>query len=390
MRTTCVRLAILTIALLLCACAGSPPSETTASVSGFGKQCKNLGEVKFTHNDLGLQKGAEAHSPIAALTFSPDNTRLWAAYTFAQPDVPGELVQVRTSDWQSVSSVSLVRLTLGLTLFTENADRILSAAPKTCTDKSFAKDTCWDVWGWDTTSGQLVDVPNGSNTDLRDLAVSGNGQWLLKIALGSSLTNFDQQPRGASLASEHFPEEDLHREFVAGALNKQGDLVVLGIKDETWGGKFVAGWVRLERWDGKTIEETGWNDGRWHIFPDLTAKGTKVDDVPLRLAFDSMDRWLGAQTASSIYLFDIPNLGRLRGSVKIGPTRQGVLGFNPAGSLLAGGQLQGLKVLNVPELKTVLERPGSEVTAVSFSRDGCLLAWGDAEGEVHIISSPKP
>ncbi|MEW5717745.1 MAG: hypothetical protein AB1817_03890 [Chloroflexota bacterium] len=324
------------------------------------------------------------------MTFNPDNTRLLIAYSFAQPDVPGELVQIRTLDWQLVSSVSLARLTPGLTRFTAKTDWILSAIPKACTGREFAKETCWDIRGWDTTSGQPVDVLNRPDTDLYDLVISGNGQWLLQIASLSSLTNFDPQPHGMSFSAGYFPDEDRRREFVAGALSKQGDLVVLGIKDETRGGKFIAGWVKLLRWNGKTLEETGWNDGQWHISPDLTANGAKVDNVPLRLTFDPTDRWLGAQTTNSIYLFDIPNMGRLRGSVKFGTARQGVLGFNSAGSLLAGGHLQGLKVLSILGLKTVLERSDSEVTAVAFSHDGCLLAWGDAEGTVHIINAPRP
>ncbi len=166
-------------------------------------------------------------------------------------------------------------------------------------------------------------------------------------------------------------------------------MVALGIKDETWGGEFVAGWLRLEQWDGKTIKRIDW-DG-WRIRPrDLTAEGLKVDGAPLRVAFDPLDHWLAAQTATSIYLFDVPSLGAIQRSVNFAPTRLGVLRFNPSGSLLAAGHLQGLKVLSVPDLKTVLDKPGSEVTTIAFSKDGCMLAWGDAEGIVHIINARKP
>ncbi len=183
MKRTCMKLALLTIALLLYACAGGPTPEPTTSVSNVALRCEKLNESAFTYADLGLQPSALAHSPIAALTFSSDNTNLLIAYAFAQPDIPGKLVQLRISDHQPVRSVSLARLTLGLTLFTEEADRILSAAPKTCTDKTFPQYTCWDVWGWNTTTGQPVDVPNGSNSDLHDLALSGDGKWLLKTEL---------------------------------------------------------------------------------------------------------------------------------------------------------------------------------------------------------------
>ncbi|MBI5301518.1 MAG: hypothetical protein HY868_05225 [Chloroflexi bacterium] len=47
-------------------------------------------------------------------------------------------------------------------------------------------------------------------------------------------------------------------------------------------------------------------------------------------------------------------------------------------------------MLSVPNLNVVLDKPGSQTTAIAFSPDGCLLAWGDTEGVVHIINSPKP
>jgi WD40 repeat protein len=388
MKRTWIKLALLAIALLLYACAGSPTPKPTASVSNVAPRCEKLNESAFTYADLGLQPSAVAHSPIAALTFSPDNRNLLIAYTFAQPDIPGELVQVRISDHQPVRSVSLARLTPGLTLFTEEGDRILSAAPKTCPDKTYyAQDTCWDVWGWNTTTGQLVDVPNGFNAGLTDIALSGDGKWLLKIGgLLGSLHNLDLQNVGATLTEDI---DGMRRKDITGALTKQANLVALGIKDETWGGEFVAGWLRLEQWDGKTIKRIDW-DG-WRIRPpDLTGEGLKVDGVPLRLAFDPLDHWLAAQTSSSIYVFDVPSLGAIQRSVNFAPTRLGVPRFNPSGSLLAAGHLQGLRVLSVPDLKTVLDKPGSEVTTIAFSIDGCMLAWGDVEGTVHIINAPKP
>jgi WD40 repeat protein len=79
-----------------------------------------------------------------------------------------------------------------------------------------------------------------------------------------------------------------------------------------------------------------------------------------------------------------------KAKVALPQTDKGVLEFSPSGKYLAGGHSQGLKVFTVPDLKIALDKPGSQATAIAFSPDGCLLAWGDAEGTVHIVNSPKP
>ncbi len=381
---TLIRFGLFAIALLLSACSGSPLSEQGSPDSA--RQCPKYGESSFAYADLGLQRETEAHAPIAALSFNPNNMNLLIAYTFAQQNLLGELVEVRISDLQPVRSVRLARLTPGLTLFTQNADRILSAEPKTCEDKRFAEDGCWDVHAWSTVTGLFVDVPNGSNTGLTNLAISGDGQWLLKTGtvLGS-LHNLDDQTIGATI-SDGF--EGVRRSDVTGALTKHANLVALGIRDETWSGKFVAGWVRLEVWDGKIIKMI-FRNGGWFGGPkDLTILGREVDGVPLRLAFDPTDQWLAAQTESSIYLFDVPSFGILRGRVETPYATLGVLRFNPLGTLLAVGHSQGMKVYTIPELRVASDKLGTQTTAIAFSPDGCLLAWGDTSGTVQIINSP--
>lgn len=377
-----IKWACVVLAVWICGCAISPPSEPSASDSAL--HCDNRGKSTFGYSDLGLKQREGVQPQVAGLTFAPDNSRLLIAYTFDAPNLPGELIQVQISNNHVLRSITPGHLTLGLTRFTEDTERIFSATPKICSDPRFSDKTCWDVLAWRTATGESVGMPEDTNTDLRDIAISGDGQWLLKAMLVNTITNFDRQPSGVSFVSN---PEGVRREMVSGALSKSGTLVAQGIKDSTYDGRLVVGLVRLEQWDGKNIRWIG-KEG-WRIGPqDLTGDGLKLDGVPLRLAFDLSDRWLGAQTATSIYLFDVSSFGTPRGRVDFSPTTLGVLRFNPSGSLLAGGHTQGTRVLSVPDLKTVLDKPSAATTAIAFSPDGCLLAWGDMEGTVRIIPLP--
>jgi len=205
----------------------------------------------------------------------------------------------------------------------------------------------------------------------------------------SSITGFDPQAGGESFGSGIDPEQGIVYRNATGALSKGSNLVALGIRTEKLSGQPFRGSVELEQWDSKALNpiiRSGLRLGS----DDLTdPRGLEVKGMPLRLTFDSADRWLAAQTESAVYLFDVASFGAIRDQVDFLPTSLGVLRFNPFSSLLAGGHAEGLRVWSVPGLKTVLNQSSAQTTAIAFSPDGCLLAWGDVEGTVHIINAPK-
>ncbi len=368
----------------LSACNTSPQPES--KVSGPAPNCQDRIETEIRIGQLGLKNETVGKAQVAALIFTSDENTLLVAYAFDEPAAVGQLAQIQIIDHRVIRTVPLGRLTVGLTRFTEDTELILSAAPKACPFNAALDEACWDVRVWNTVDGKTMEMPEGTNTNLRDIAVSGDRKWLLKTELVNTITSFDTQAQGESFAESR---EGVHREVVIGSLSQKGNLVGLGIKDEPYRGGTAIGLVRLEQWNGQRLEpivRQGWRFGS----NDLTGDAMQLDGVPLRLVFDSADRWLAAQTLNSIYLFYIPSLGEWNRRANFPRSSLGVLRFNPVGSLLSGGHASGIRVLSVPDLKVTLDKLSAQVSAIAFSPDGCLLAWGDTEGTVHIINTPMP
>ena len=181
----------------------------------------------------------------------------------------------------------------------------------------------------------------------------------------------------------HF-EEKILRSIVAVAFNSTGKLFAFGMRDENLRNKKVSGAVGLRAWDGQEIKLLI----HFKLGGFESAVGEpELDRVPLHLAFNNTDHWLAVQTDKTLELRDM-SLSK-NAEVNLPDSSVGAIVFNPSSSLLAVGHSQGMKVLHVPDLSVALDKKDAAVTAIAFSPDGCLLAWADIDGVVHLTSSPS-
>lgn len=360
------------------------PNQPTGSV----QTCHNQVETDLVYSKMQTSSPLGTNPQVVALTFTPDDARLMVAYAHGQ-DRFGELVEIHSTDHRLLQSRKLDVLTSGLTFFSEDARYILTATEKDCKDKVMPDDKCWDVRIWETETFHPLEIPEGFNWNLRDIALSGDGKWLLKtMGINGTLTNIEDWTRGASLSTE-INNDGIEQSFVAGALSSEGNLVALGVERVRYNGEIIGGTVRVQEWDLRTVKQI-LREGVTIGIPNLEGRGIDLESPPMRIAFDPHDRWLAVRTMNSIYVFDVASRGAHRNHVNFQPTMLANLRFSPDGSLLAGGHTRGITVLRTPDLKVVLEKQSEQATAIAFSPDGCLLAWGDVEGTVHIVNAPKP
>ncbi len=242
----------------------------------------------------------------------------------------------------------------------------------------------WDVLVWNTATGQLISAQRNPYTDLHDVSISKDGKWILTANLGIDIYNPSQQYGGYGYG---FSGIGITQDVVTVTFDAAGRLLAYGIRNEHFVTQSTSGEVGLLEWNGSELKKPVVNDLG---FTKLYLAEHKLKSVPLRLAFDPASRLLAVQTDNSVQLLNVPSLAEIATRVGLPDTSFGTLTFNPSGSLLTVGHSQGMKVLGVPGLSMVLDRPGAQVTAIAFSSDGCLLAWGDVEGNVHVINAPKP
>jgi len=213
-------------------------------------------------------------------------------------------------------------------------------------------------------------------TEVHDMALTKQGKWLVAV-LGVGLSIIDPIESTRGLGIVHAGEGKA--KIVAGVVNESGNLVAYGTDRK---------YIEIGEWDGRLLKDIH----PWSLGPfNFQGANAETDAIPTKLSISPDNHWLAVRTAEWLELRDVSvRFLPQRGRASLEQGSDGVMEFNPSTSLLATGSQRGLRVLSIPTLEKVLDRPTSRVTAIAFSPDGCLLAWGDVEGTVHIINAPKP
>lgn len=282
-------------------------------------------------------------------------------------------------------SVTVGNLDPALARFDQHATMLAGAAVKA---DSNAKPV-WDAQVWDTNTGSVISTAKPilkNRKELSDLSLAPEARWLLMATGDMALTNpFDNEGGPGFI----FGREEGKRDVVAVAFNSTGTQFAFGTRDEQFYPERVWGTVEVQSWNGEEAKDL---PPRFQLGAlSIGESRFTLDSPPLRLGFDASNRWLAVQTRDTLETHDVTDgfLSR-RAKADLPSTSSGILAFNPTSSLMAVGLSQGVLVVHIPELSPVLQKIGSATTAIAFSTDGCLLAWGDTMGIVHIINSPAP
>lgn len=321
---------------------------------------------------------------VAALSFTASSNSILIAHISLSENL-GRVTELSVPALQVINSFTINELSPQFTHFSKGGRLIISAAKTECPDLPYTKNsTCQQVKVWETSSGRLWWMPTTASVDLHDLAISDDGKWVLRVKPATGISSTEDKLAGANFS---FTTQEVEREAVAGAFNSTGGLFALGLKNRPYDSKKTSGSIRLQTWDGRVNRDPISLDLGLFQF---TTREAILAQPPQRLTFDAGSRWLGVEMQDSIQVYNVQSLAKYA-EADLKDVRLGTMTFDTKGKFLAVGYPQGFKVLTVPDLKVVLDRPTKEaVTSITFSPNGCLLAWGDVEGTVHIINAPKP
>jgi WD40 repeat protein len=372
----------LCILMLMAGCGLKTEYASNSSVTAVST-CRLVPESEHSQPSITSETKTISAS-VAAIAFTPDIGALWVAYSGTTEGFTGQISQIELQNWQVINSLVLDSPSPRFTRFNGDGSLIASANTVECpTDmnpRPITQGSCAEPKVWDTATGQLTSVTRYSPaTDLQDLAFDRQGHWLL--AAQKNLRIFSPLASGGrySITPAGDKENSLD-DVVTGAFNKSGDLVAYGTKERRIG---------IKAWDGQSLKHAYiLNIG---IIQSEGGGEEKIDVAPIKLAISPNNKWLAIQFDEGIELLDMTSgFFPQQGKVSLPRTATGVLEFNPSGLLLAVGYSEGMRIYSVPDLKLILDKPGPQASTMAFSPDGCLLAWGDEQGTVHIISTPKP
>lgn len=105
------------------------------------------------------------------------------------------------------------------------------------------------------------------------------------------------------------------------------------------------------------------------------------------LGFDPLRKWLAAIQGVNLVVWSLqsPSFERQLDAVIATQESDSVgLIFSPTGDLLAVNTIDGWEIWDIENRQLLLKHSGVPVSAVAFSPDGRLFAWGDTQGVVHI------
>jgi WD40 repeat protein len=344
--------------------------------------CQTIEERNIDFADLNQDARSTTSPQVAGLYFATSSS-LEIVYSLGQEELRGQLIEFDIAKSKANKTVPLDGITTGFTRISKDGRMVVSASKTRCPQDYFdVSRGCWDIRAWDIKTGQLFWMMRRPTTDLRDLAISNEGRGILYASDSLVLESPFPQLRGIYLGLSSI---DRSIELVSVDFDRSGHLLAYATKETARLGGKTFGVVDVNDWDGQDVRMvTQYDLG----FTKLYYRNHELNGIPLRLAFDLTGQWLAVQTKDSVEVLTVPSLESNHPAFHLPSNAAGVLTFNPRSSLLAIGYSHGLKVVGVPNMNVVSDKPGGVLTAIAFSPDGCLLAWGDTEGTVHIINAP--
>jgi WD40 repeat protein len=370
-----------TVALyVLTGCAKTSLKPEYNSVVPAEMPCNSRSDIQFSYTDLQGSDPNVAKMPSAVALAFASSSELWIANSRETVQKTGQVFLVSLPGRQVIGQRELGELSPTHTRF--NGDGALIATPNQVScppDLSKWFKVCQKVFLWRTATGELLSADRNPWGEIVDMAFDTQGRWIL-TADGSVNIYDPRQLFGGFGWLPAGARENQTEYVVAGTLSPTGNLIAYGTSQKGLG---------IEGWNGvEFIHPYQWT------FISVKSEGSakkSINEIPLELAISPSNHWLAILSKSQIELRDITSAALSQhGKTEFHVGTNRALVFNPSSSLVAVGYSQGLRVYSVPELKLLADTPGAQATSVAFSPDGCLLAWGDVEGTVHIINAPKP
>jgi hypothetical protein len=332
-------------------------------------------------SELATLAGA-TETVVAAITFTADSQSLLAVYANE-----AGLYEWRLDDSTQVRHMNVGTVGLGGVSFDAAGRRIATSAGADW--ENHLDDDRYLGWQvWDIATGKLISE-HGKTYDsvlsrryYPDIQLNPDGSWVLLITVSAhsdlrSLKDLltmgldTNQNGGAYVDFSRRPEED---DFDVIAIDAQG--AFFAAADE-------AGQVGVYLFEPLNYPKQ----------PQLVLRQpSQLGPRPLALAFDPRRHWLAEVRGNQLTVWNLQaasNRAQLSASLGEVMGLSASLAFNPQGDLLAVGTASGLQLWDVQGKALVAQLTETGVYAVAFGDDGRRLAWGDAEGTIHVWGLPE-
>lgn len=305
-----------------------------------------------------------------------------------EPPSNPQVVEFNLRDGSEDDARTLPSQNVKLARFDIRTNTLVTASPTVSCPPLIQSQTCWQIENWNLKADKLEATAHRFTGPLHDLAVSTDGGWALEAGNILELVNLDEPSERKGYVFAGLREQ----EAVSAVFDLQDKFIAYGLKVFDNQNGITSGEVQVEGWNG-TLETSAPFSAKIDLGLIKLGRASwfDLDQIPIALALDSSRGWLAVQTMNS---FELRNLSALydisKGPVVMPKSENGVIRFNPIQPSIAIAHSEGLSVLSLPHLDSLFTKKGPAVTSLSYSNDGCLLAWGDVEGTVHIINAPKP
>jgi WD40 repeat protein len=342
-----------------------------------------LQDTQIRVSDFNLASiGAAKQIQVAAIAFSPNGGRLNVAYAPIPSGKTSEIVEISLPGMQDVSHLELGALTVGLTKFSKDTNHIVTVTRVNCEKKDVS---CWQPQVWELSNGRLVSARREPLTDITDIEFSSDGSLLLSSGTIAAILDPRKDAGGSALI---LSDEDHSRDILTMAINMTGEIISYGVRDRSFTTGKTSGAIGFRKWNGQQMEPLPiLRIGEFEIY----RAEQFLQEVPLKTAISPNDRWVAFETENLIGVTGLTDLTFSKSASLESSARMTTgLDFSADSSLLAASHSKGISIYQVPELTLLMSKASPVPTSIAFSPDGCLFAWGDVEGTVHIINAPNP
>jgi hypothetical protein len=318
---------------------------------------------------------------VAAVAFAADQGNLLAVYNGT-----GGLYEWRIANQQIVRQFSVGAVGLGGVALDADARRLAVSAGAEwinhLDDEAYLGGQLWSI-----ETGELLDEAGKyynstvTRTYFSDIQLTPDGSWALTIVTSAypelrGLNTFfsfdlDSHKTGEGYTDlRRHPGED---NFNVIAMDGQGEYFAAA--DDT-------GQLAVFRFEPPAYPKE----------PALVLRPPDASTAPpLALGFDPGRHWLAAVRGTELTIWDLqaPSNGeKVLAALTGTPGLSAALAFSPRGDVLAVGTASGLELWDVQNGSPLIQVTDNGVYAVAFDDKGQRLAWGDAEGTVHVWALP--